>query len=280
TTHDYFLACPNGGFFNYPKNKICHLPPLSAKCIMTNCDVRSYPQKLWRVSRQVVQNYIGLMPKGIKNFVAISDFSKSIIEPFLPKDAKFYRIDNPIDVSRNEPVSVYKNNAFVYIGRLSREKGPYLFAKAASILGLESVFVGDGPLRSEISDIFPSSAITGWLSRIEVNNILNTARALVFPSFCYETQGLVVLEAAAKGVPAIVPDTSAARDFVMDGVTGMWFKCGDLDDLIDKMRILQDVDIAKKMGLAAYERYWQSPSTMDAHVKQLEECYKNILELD
>ena len=36
TLHDYFTACPNGGYFNYKKNEICHLKPLSMKCIKCN----------------------------------------------------------------------------------------------------------------------------------------------------------------------------------------------------------------------------------------------------
>ncbi|MEO0278065.1 MAG: glycosyltransferase family 4 protein [candidate division WOR-3 bacterium] len=279
TMHDYCLACPNGGFFNYPKNEICHLSPLSAKCIMTNCDVRNYPQKLWRVSRQVVQKYLGFTPDGIKDFIAVSDFSKAILETFLPKNARIYTVNNPIDVSKSDPVSVHRNNFFVYVGRLSREKGPHLFAKAASILGLNAIFIGDGPLRDEISSICPSAEITGWLPRKEVYRLLNSARALIFPSLCYETQGLVVLKAAAMGVPVIVSNTSAARDLVADGLTGLWFKSGDLNDLIMKIQVLQNPDIAKKMGQMAYERYWQNPLTIDRHISQLEECYKKVLEI-
>jgi hypothetical protein len=36
TVHDYFLACPNGGFYNWNSEKICHLKPLSFACMRTN----------------------------------------------------------------------------------------------------------------------------------------------------------------------------------------------------------------------------------------------------
>ena len=29
TAHDYFLACPNGGFYNYSEGRHCNLKPLS-----------------------------------------------------------------------------------------------------------------------------------------------------------------------------------------------------------------------------------------------------------
>lgn len=33
TLHEYFLVCPNGGFYDYKKHRICHLKACSAKCI-------------------------------------------------------------------------------------------------------------------------------------------------------------------------------------------------------------------------------------------------------
>ena len=56
TMHDYFTACPNGGYFNYKKNQICHLEPMSVKCRRCNCDSRNYGFKLYRVLRQFIQN--------------------------------------------------------------------------------------------------------------------------------------------------------------------------------------------------------------------------------
>ena len=55
TLHDFFSACPNGGFYQYPQQRICELRAMSPSCIACNCDSRSYAQKLYRVARQAVQ---------------------------------------------------------------------------------------------------------------------------------------------------------------------------------------------------------------------------------
>src|SRR3546814_20759544 len=52
--HDYFLACPNGAYFNFPRNAPCSLRPLSPACIASNCASRSYSHKLARTVRQAV----------------------------------------------------------------------------------------------------------------------------------------------------------------------------------------------------------------------------------
>jgi glycosyltransferase involved in cell wall biosynthesis len=277
TLHDYFTACPNGGFFNYPENEICHLKPLSIECLLENCDARSYSQKLWRFGRQLVQKKIGLIPRKIHHFITVSKFSRSILEPFLPLNAKIYEVENPIDITKGESTNVEKNTSFIFVGRLSKEKGPDLFAKAASILEYEAIFVGDGELRRNVLQIYSSAKVTGWLLHNRVIEQLKSARALIFPSKCYETQGMVVLEAASLGIPAIVADTSAAREMVINGETGLWFKGGNSEDLIEKMNILNTPDKAKKMGQKAYDVFWSNPPTMEKHVEELEKVYKDIL---
>ncbi len=47
TAHDYFLQCPNGGFFDYRKNLIC-TSCKGLKCLCKNCDSRSFIYKVWR----------------------------------------------------------------------------------------------------------------------------------------------------------------------------------------------------------------------------------------
>ena len=278
TLHDYFTACPNGGYFHYPRQTICLLQGMSPACIASNCDKRSYAHKLWRVIRQWGQRRYGLIPGGIDAFIAPSYFSRDILAGALPASAPVQVIANPVDGQRQDAAPVETNRVFVMIGRLSPEKGPRLFAQAAATTGYEAVFVGDGECREEVLSIYPAAKVTGWLPRPQVKKLVQGARALVCPSLCYETQVLVVLEAAAQGVPTIVSDRSAGREAVADGVTGLWFRSGDVNDLAAKMSVLNDDETVRRLGRAAYERYWAHPATMDDHVSRLEAVYRQVLE--
>jgi glycosyltransferase involved in cell wall biosynthesis len=277
TLHDYFMACPNGGFYNFQRKQICKLRPLSMPCVLEHCDARSFAQKQWRVARQVVQHRWGLMPQGINAFVAVSDFSAEIMRPYLPAGAPVFRIDNPIVVDRAPSAIIEASSPFLYIGRLSPEKGGPMLASAAATLNFPVVFVGEGAMAAEIRASNSSATVTGWLPRAGVLDWLGKARCMVLPSLWYETQGLVVAEAAAAGIPAIVPDTSAARDLVQDGVTGLWFKGGDIVSLKHAMKAMLDTGMARTMGRNAYERFWQNPPTLERHVKGLLECYSSTL---
>ena len=123
-----------------------------------------------------------------------------------------------------------------------------MLARCAVAERLSVVFVGSGELTDKVKEITPQAGVTGWVGRGQILAYLRSSRALVFPSLWYETLGLVVLEAAANGVPGIVPDTCAAREIVMDGVTGLHFRGGDQQDLRGKMRQLRDPLVARNLG--------------------------------
>lgn len=277
TYHDYGPVCPTGGFYNHQKDRICELQPLSAACVLEGCDRRNSAHKLWRVARNVVQRQWGGIPGAVKHVVVVSPFSRRILAPFLPPGTRVHHVRNMIEISRGEPVEPDANKPFVMVGRLSREKGPHLLAAVAQKTGWPVRFIGDGDSADEVRRLSPASTITGWLSRGLVKQELSGARALIFPSLWYETEGLVVLEAAALGVPAVVADSSAARDLVIDGETGLYFRGGDEQALQTTMARLQDDELVRRLGRAAYVNYWKSPRSLEHHVADLEEVYAQVL---
>lgn len=276
--HDYFTACPNGGFFNYPQNEICNLTAMSSSCVFSNCDKYSYTQKIYRIIRQLIQKQFGLTPKRINYFISISDFSKDILKSYLPCDAQITPIPNPIFIDRQDAAIPGNNNYFVIVGRLTPEKGLFLAAEAAREAQVNLKFVGDGELREELSEQYPEFEITGWLDREAVAECIKSARALILPSLWYETQGLVVAEAAALGIPAIVPDTCAAREMVRDGDTGYWFSGGCGHDLAEKIKLFKDNDNLNQMGRAAYDNFWSNPPTLENHIEHLTQAYDKIIQ--
>jgi glycosyltransferase involved in cell wall biosynthesis len=204
--------------------------------------------------------------------------SEKVLRPFLPEGIRIHRVGNPIDSPKLPTVKAAANKHFTFVGRFAYEKAPQHFARAAASLGVDARFVGEGELRDEIASICPQAQITGWQDSEQVQAHLKNARALVFPSVWYETQGLVVGEAAALGVPAIVSSTSAAVEFVLDGETGLVFRTGDIDDLEEKLQRMSDDSLIARLGQAAYERHWRNPPTNGRYAAKLESVYAEMLE--
>lgn len=278
TLHDYFTVCPNGGLYNYQKQRHCEIAPMSMSCLLTNCDVRSYAQKLWRYGRHIVQQQVAGMPSRVEHFISISDYSEVLLRSFLPSGVKIYRVRNPIDIDYSSPSSPASSDSFCFVGRLSPEKGGMLFASAARMAEVPAVFIGTGTEVQGIREAYPSAQLRGWQDRSGVIAAIRSSRALVFPSLWHETQGLVVLEAAALGVPVVVSDGCAAREFVIHGETGLVFRSGNVEDLARCLKILRDDPYqANALGRNAYERYWANPCTLDNHLNELVGCYTEIL---
>ena len=278
TLHDYFLVCPNGGFYNYSTKTHCGIHPLSLKCTLTNCDSRNFYYKIWRSSRHFIQNKVANLPSKINNFITVSEYSENILKPYLPHEANFFRVRNSIDIDKVPPSSKLSTNKFTFVGRLSPEKGPVLFAKAAKNANVEAIFVGQGPESDAIREANNDAKLVGWMDRSAVRSYIRGSSAIVFPSIWHETQGLVVSEAAALGVPSIVSDGCAAKCSIKDGVTGLCFKSNDVEDLTKKIfQLKDDPQMAFQLGRQAYDKYWSNPATIYTHVEDLINCYKIIL---
>ena len=215
TLHDYFTACPNGGYFNYKQNEICHLKPLSWKCIKCNCDSRNYGFKLYRVVRQFVQNKIVKLNDRLENVITISELSEKILKPTLGKNTKITRIYNPKDIEENaEKVDPSKNEYYLYVGRISKEKGVDLFCQAITDLELKGIVVGDGDEKKKLEKQYPNIEFVGWKNKDEVKQYMRGARALIFPSRWYEGAPLTPLEAMQYGIPCLVSSVSSAIEYI------------------------------------------------------------------
>jgi glycosyltransferase involved in cell wall biosynthesis len=245
---------------------------------LTNCDTRNYAQKLWRVGRQFIQLRIGHAPGEIKHVIVHSKLAGEIMQHYLAPGCTIHNLPVYIESTRSPPAHPEAHDTFVYLGRLVREKGVLLAARSAAAENIPLTLVGSGPLAEEIRAAYPQACITGWVDHATSVNYLRKARALIFPSMWYETLGLVVLEAAAHGIPSLVPDTGAAREIVLDGVTGLHFRSGDEADLRAKMKQLRDGNLARGLGRAAYDHFWSSNySSLEDHLSSLEEIYRKVL---
>ncbi len=276
TMHEYSLLCPNGGFFNYRTQQACPLDPLSMSCLTTDCDSRSYSRKLWRSLRHAVMERIAGMPEVFSDIIAISDFQIEMVGHRLPAGVRVHQVSNPIRVPALGPKPRRPVGPLTFVGRISPEKGPFLFAEAARMAGVEALFVGDGPLSDELKRRYPDVRIIGWQQPEGVRRYLRDAGALVFPSVWYEGQPLTVLEAKALGTPTIVSDGCAGRDVVEDGVTGLWFRSNDVDNLAEALRRFGRADV-DTMSRATYDSYWSNPPTLDRHIDAITAIYRNLL---
>ena len=275
TLHDFFGFCPNGGFFDFKKKQICDRRSMSLGCVATNCDARSYPQKVWRMLRFLIQSK-NLWANEKLTLLYISEFCRKVSEAYVPKGVRMLYLPDPVDLSENEKAPIGNNTQYLFLGRISPEKGAGLFCQAISELGLRGLVVGDGYMRNDLEKKYPNIEFAGWALGERKKQLMLRAKALVFPSFWGETFGLSVAEAKSYGIPCIVPDRCAAAEQVEDGKTGFIFKTGNMESLKEAILKYEQADIAK-MQQTLIDTFDAKSLSMETHVKRLVEIYNDIL---
>lgn len=277
TVHDYFTACPNGGYFDYKKNQICHLKPLSMKCLKCNCDSRNYGFKIFRVIRQFVQNKIVKVNKKLENVITISKLIEDVLKSNFNENINIRRINNPIDFAKEkEKINILKNDYYVYVGRVSKEKGVKIFCEAISNLKIKGVVVGAGDELESLKINYPNIKFVGWKMPNEVREYMKNAKCLIFPSLWYEGAPLTILEAMSIGLPSIISNTNSGIEIIEDSKNGMIFKSNDVEDLCKKINQYEKLNL-EKISKNAYDSFWNSNYDLNSYYKSTEKFYKEIL---
>lgn len=134
----------------------------------------------------------------------------------------------------------------LFSGKLVPRKDPLRLIEAARLLrdGARPVvvYLGSGKLQEQIqvaASIDPPVQVrfVGFRGQRALSAFYHAADCLVLPSVHDETWGLVVNEALAHGLPAVVSDAvGCAPDLISDGVTGAVFERGQPDALAVALR--------------------------------------------
>jgi glycosyltransferase involved in cell wall biosynthesis len=91
-----------------------------------------------------------------------------------------------------------------------------------------------------------------------------------------ETQGLVLLEAMASGLPIVAVDATCIHEVVKDQINGYLIPIGDLNGLADALvGILRNPPKAKKMGVASLSIV-QTHSILGS-IKKHEKLYRETI---
>lgn len=167
---------------------------------------------------------------------------------------------------------------FLYLGRLTREKGANSLVETwRHDLG-RLVVVGDGPEMTHLRAVAPPGVeFHGLVSGDEVPALLRGARALLVPSLAHDPAPRSVTEAYAAGVPVVASRRGGLSEMVMDGKSGLLVTPGAANEWAAAAERLSDEQEAIRLGAGAW-RLWSEMHRPEHSLERLERTYRAVLE--
>jgi len=225
TLHNYRLLCPSATLFfagqlfraslqeNFPwtavKNKV-----LDHSFLKTFLTGFTY----WWHRRLGTWNQVA-------RYIVLSDFAKNnFVQSTFPVPAERFTVrPNAVDVERSQQE---RTHTFIYIGRLSEEKGIIPLLQAIADTSFTLKVFGTGPQQALVEELqaqYTNIEYMGFHSQERLRKELETATALIVPSVCYEGMPMSILEAFAKGTPVVASNIGILQEMVVPLFTGLSF---------------------------------------------------------
>jgi glycosyltransferase involved in cell wall biosynthesis len=162
---------------------------------------------------------------------------------------------------------------FIVASRLLPYKRIDLAIRAAQMAGVPLLVAGTGPAAAALRRMArgTTTQILGYVGDARLDALLGSARAAIVPG--EEDFGLVPIEAAAAGRPAIAYRKGGALETVIEGETGMFFDDATPESLAAVLRAFDATRFDAQRLRAHAERF--GPARFVGRLKEIVEQTRN-----
>ncbi len=208
-------------------------------------------------------------------------YQKKFLEFGFPREKVVY-LPNFLDAGPDAPDQDLANY-FIYLGRLSDEKGMLTLLKAMEqVEGIELYIIGTGAMAEEIEgqiaekNLGGKVKLLGFKSGPELDSLIRKAMFSVMPSEWYENAPYSLLEMMAYGKPVIGAAIGGIPEMIDEGRSGLLFKPGDHRELAEKICVLKDdPDLVLQYGRQARAKLIKDFNSRD-HFSKLMQIYNKV----
>jgi glycosyltransferase involved in cell wall biosynthesis len=267
TLHDFKVVCPT--YIRMRNGRPC------SACVRGQfSNVLRYRCAEGSVSRSALLYFEAVVQRWLRSyemadhFIAPSQFMMDSATQWRFLRDRVSVVYNGI-ACRPLPSPTLDDGYFLYLGRLTSEKGLLTLAKAAASTSLRVVLAGAGPLEGVLRQRFPQLELIGHQKGSALQQLIGRCAAVVTPSEWYENCPMSVLEAMACGKPVIASRIGGIPELVRDGETGVLFEPGNFAELRAAMLALAaDSERRHTLGRAARVRA-QAQFSLERHNEQV-----------
>jgi glycosyltransferase involved in cell wall biosynthesis len=280
--HNYRMLCPSATlFYNgqiYEKS-IHSFFPFDAvwKGVYRNSKVETAIVAIMLLSHRL----LGTWKHKVSGYIALSHFGRKKFENSILNIApyKMFVKSNFVEDCGNGDAN--RENFFLYVGRLTQEKGIDTLLKAANSHNFKLVIIGDGPMNKCVEDAAlqnPNISFLGFQPKPVIISYLKKCKAMIFPSIWYETYPVTILEALSTGTPVIASNLGSMMEMIQNEKTGLHFEPGNEKDLVSKIiKITNEGGFTKSLSDNARKTYLEN-YTPEKNYSILMNIYNTVIE--
>ncbi len=276
TLHNFRLACPQAMLLR--DGRVCEscVGRTPWPALRHGCYRGSRAQTAVVVGMLALHRHLGTYRDKVSRYIALNQFSRGkFVQAGLPAERVVVK-PNFADVARDDAAG--PRSGFLFVGRLSPEKGVDVLARAwgegaGRSLRIAGAGTGGAALASAAG-----VTMLGSVDQPTVQREMRRALALVLPSICYENFPRALVEAFGAGLPVIASRLGAMAELVEPGVTGLLFEPGDAGELDALLRWAGEhpEDMAR-MGANARDRF-EALYTPDINYERLVDIYRSAID--
>ncbi|MFH1681980.1 MAG: glycosyltransferase [Candidatus Eisenbacteria bacterium] len=280
TLHDYKLVCP--AYRRFRDGKPCDscLRHRYWEAVRHRCVLGRRSASLVAAVETALYTATGLYEKGIALYHAPSRFMKETMVRWGIRADRIAHFPYTIDLEAYRPAARDDDGSFLFLGRLSEEKGlPVLLEAAARVPGARILIAGEGPMREAMEREAAACGLggvrfAGYLHGEDLFDAIRSCRALLLPSEYDDNSPLVIYEAFALGKPVIAARRGGIPEMVRPGETGLLFPSGDGPALAEAIRELdRDERLARTLGRNA-RAFLEAECGQERHLERLMDLYE------
>lgn len=278
---DYFLLCPR---FDFLYNKsICEecLQNGYKTCVKKRCVKGSLFASLIRVASMKLHQLIKVYD-DVDCFITPSRFLKSKLEMngFESKRIECIPTFTTSKINSNEVVI---GDYGLYFGRISEEKGVELIVKAYENLPNYRVKIVGDNTTDEAKRLMAYAdgkkldniEFLGFKSGEELETIVKNSRFTIIPSIWYDNLPNTALESFQYSKPVLASNIGSLPELVIDGQNGFLFNPYDVNELIEKIKMMDDDALVISMGEKSRLRI-DSDFSSKTHYDNLIKIFKEL----
>lgn len=252
---DYFLLCPRFDFM-YEK-KICEecLSKGYKSCVKKRCVKGSLFASIIRVFSMKVHQLINVY-KDVDQFITPSQFLRRKLSENGFEGSKLKCIPT-FTASRTVIGEPIVGEYGLYFGRITEEKGVETVVKAYEKMPERRVLImGDDTTEEAIrlkeyvdERKLKNIEFVGFKSGTELEEIIKNSRFTLIPSIWYDNLPNTALESFQYFKPVIASNIGSLPELVVDDENGYLFSPDNVDELIEKIELLDDDKVVLEKGL-------------------------------